>query len=165
MEYIYITRWFWVYKTADLIHDISADIIRFKLIMPNIKIVWSDILMRRYWHNTRDGRAVERSRNRVNLAVKNAVLKEGFCVIRHPNIRSTEIFSSLTVIRFFLLNKCKLGIGLNNSSFFDLLCLSCFFKERRGIILWARWDTLKWRGLARFGGHDSFRYFTSDHIR
>ena len=103
--------------------------------MPNIKIVWSDILMRRYLHNTRDGRAVERSRNRVNLAVKNAVLKEGFRVIRHPNIRSTEIFSSLTVIRFFLLNKCKLGIGLNNSSFFDLYCLSCFFKKRRGIIL------------------------------
>jgi hypothetical protein len=47
--------------------------------------------MRRYWHKARDGRAVERSRNRVNLAVKNAVLKEGFCVIRHPNIRSTEI--------------------------------------------------------------------------
>jgi hypothetical protein len=47
--------------------------------------------MRRYWHKARDGRAVERSRNRVHLAVKNAVLKEGFCVIRHPNMRSTEI--------------------------------------------------------------------------
>jgi hypothetical protein len=44
--------------------------------------------MRRYWHKAR---AVERFRNRVNLAVKNAVLKEGFCVIRHPNIKSTEI--------------------------------------------------------------------------
>ena len=75
-------------KTADLIHDISADIIRFKLLLPNTKIVWSDILMRRYWHKAWDGRAVERSRN---LAVKNAVLKEGFCVICHPNIRSTEI--------------------------------------------------------------------------
>ena len=47
--------------------------------------------MRRYWHKARDGKAVERSRNRVNLAVKNAILKEGFCVIRRPNIRSTEI--------------------------------------------------------------------------
>jgi hypothetical protein len=47
--------------------------------------------MRRYWHKAWDGRTVEHSRNRVNLAVKNAVLKEGFCVIRHPNIRSTEI--------------------------------------------------------------------------
>jgi hypothetical protein len=35
-------------KTAHLIHDISADIIRFKLLLPNTKIVWSDILMRRY---------------------------------------------------------------------------------------------------------------------
>jgi hypothetical protein len=31
--------------------------------------------MRRYWQKARDGRAVERSRNRVNLAVKNAVYK------------------------------------------------------------------------------------------
>jgi hypothetical protein len=67
----------------------SADIIRFKLLMPNTKIVWSDILMRRYWHKARDDRAVERSRNCVNLAAKNTVLKEGFCVIRRPNIRST----------------------------------------------------------------------------
>ena len=44
--------------------------------------------MRRYWHKAENGRAVERSRN---LAVKNAVLKEGFCVIHHSNIRSTEI--------------------------------------------------------------------------
>jgi hypothetical protein len=47
--------------------------------------------MRRYWHTVRDDRTVERSINRVNLAVQNVVLKEGFCVIRHPNIRSTEI--------------------------------------------------------------------------
>jgi hypothetical protein len=59
---------------------------RFKLLLPNTKIVWSDILMRRYWHKARDGRAVERSRNRVNLAVKMQ-----YCVIRRPNIRSTEI--------------------------------------------------------------------------
>ena len=80
--------------------------------------------------------------------LKNAVLKEGFCVIRHPNIRSTEInlyrhdgtrlsdtgnavyLSNVRgAIEYFLvsdshtpfpLNKCKLGIGLNNSSFFDL---------------------------------------------
>ena len=64
-------------KTADLIHDINADIIRFKLLLPNTKIVWSDILMRRYWHKALDGRAVERSRNRVNLAVKKCSTERG----------------------------------------------------------------------------------------
>jgi hypothetical protein len=42
-------------KTADLIHDINADIIRFKVLLPNTKIVWSHILMRRYWHKAWDG--------------------------------------------------------------------------------------------------------------
>ena len=42
--------------------------------------------MRRYWHNANDGKAVELACKRVNLAV----LEEGFCVIRHPNIRTKE---------------------------------------------------------------------------
>ena len=46
--------------------------------------------MRRYWHNANDGKAVEFARKRVNLAAKNAVLKEGFCVIRHSTIRAKE---------------------------------------------------------------------------
>ena len=46
--------------------------------------------MRRYWHNDKDGKAVELVRKRVSLAVNNAVLQEGFCVIRHPNIRAKE---------------------------------------------------------------------------
>ena len=46
--------------------------------------------MRRYWHNANDGKAVEFTRKRLNLAVKNAVLKEDFCVILHPNIRAKE---------------------------------------------------------------------------
>jgi lysophospholipase L1-like esterase len=53
-------------------------------------VAWSEILTRRYRHNANDGKAVELARKRVNLAAKNAVLKEGCCVIHHPNIRAKE---------------------------------------------------------------------------
>ena len=77
-------------KSVDLVNNITSDILRIKLLFPNAKVVWSEILMRRYWHNANDGKAVELARKGVKLAVKNAVLKEGFCVIRHPNIRAKE---------------------------------------------------------------------------
>ena len=74
-------------KSVDLANNITSAILRIELLFPNANVVWSEIRMRRYWHNANDGKAVELARKRVNLAVKNAVLKEGFCVIRHPNIR------------------------------------------------------------------------------
>ena len=77
-------------KSVDLVNNITSDILRIKLLFPNAKVVWSEILMRRYWHNAKDGKAVELARKRVNLAVKYAALKEGFCVIHHPNIRAKE---------------------------------------------------------------------------
>jgi lysophospholipase L1-like esterase len=77
-------------KSVDLVDNITSDILRIKLLFPNAKVVWSEILMRRYWHNANDGKAVELTRKRLNLAVKNAVLKEDFCVILHPNIRAKE---------------------------------------------------------------------------
>jgi len=72
------------------VNNITSDILRIKWLFPNANVVCSEILMRRYWHNANDGKAVELARKRVNLAVKNAVLKDGFCVIRHPNIRAKE---------------------------------------------------------------------------
>ena len=77
-------------KSVDLVDNITSDILRIKLLFSNAEVIWSEILMRRYWLNANDGKAVELARKRVNLAVKNAVLKEGFCVIRHPNIRAKE---------------------------------------------------------------------------
>jgi hypothetical protein len=74
-------------KSVDLVNNITSAILRIELLFTNAKVVRSETLMRRYWHNAKDGKAVELARKRVNLAVKNAVLKEGFCVIRHPNIR------------------------------------------------------------------------------
>jgi hypothetical protein len=46
-------------KRVDLVNNITSDILRIKLLFPNAKVVWSEILMRRYWHNANDGKAVE----------------------------------------------------------------------------------------------------------
>ena len=57
---------------------------------PNARIVWSEILMRRYWHSAQDGRALEKSRKRLNLLVRNFIQTIGGCVIRQSNIRANE---------------------------------------------------------------------------
>ena len=48
------------------------------------------ILIRRYWHSAQDGRALEKSRKRLNLLVRNFIQTIGGCVIRHSNIRASE---------------------------------------------------------------------------
>jgi hypothetical protein len=75
-------------KTFNLIENIETDILRLKLLFPNCRIIWSELLMRRYWHNAKKGTAFEKARKRVNCAIKNFVLSEGNCEIRHPNIRA-----------------------------------------------------------------------------
>ena len=63
---------------------------RLKVMCPNARIVWFAILMRRYWHSAQDGRALEKSRKRLNLLVRNFMQTIGGCVIRHSNIRVSE---------------------------------------------------------------------------
>lgn len=48
-------------KTLELIQNIERDILRLHLLLPNTRIVWSEMLMRRYWHGATDGKAIERS--------------------------------------------------------------------------------------------------------
>ncbi|XP_063439102.1 uncharacterized protein LOC134720647 isoform X1 [Mytilus trossulus] len=78
-------------KTLELIQNIVRDILRLHLLLPNTRIVWSEMLMRRYWHGATDGKAIERSRKRVNSAINNYVLNDGHCIIQHPNIRAQEL--------------------------------------------------------------------------
>ncbi|CAG2186288.1 unnamed protein product [Mytilus edulis] len=78
-------------KTLELIQNIERDILRLHLLLPNTRIVWSEMLMRRYWHGATDGKAIERSRKRVNSAINNYALNDGHCVIQHPNIRAREM--------------------------------------------------------------------------
>ncbi|CAG2243714.1 unnamed protein product [Mytilus edulis] len=78
-------------KTLELIQNIERDILCLHLLLPNTRIVWSEVLMRRYWHGATDGKAIERSRKRVNSAINNYALNDGHCVIQHPNIRAREM--------------------------------------------------------------------------
>jgi hypothetical protein len=55
-------------------------------LMPYTKIVWIDMLQRRYWHTANSGKAIEKTHKRVNLAVRHIVGSiQGF-TIRHVNI-------------------------------------------------------------------------------
>ena len=44
-------------KACELIDDIKRDILRIRLLLPETRIIWSDILMRRYWHVADDGKS------------------------------------------------------------------------------------------------------------
>ena len=68
-------------SSYDLIENIKRDI----LLLPKTHIVWSEILMRRYWHVANDGRAIELVRMRVNSAVNNFMVNEYHFIVRHPN--------------------------------------------------------------------------------
>ena len=75
-------------KSCGLIIDIG----RIRLLLPNTRIIWSEILMRRYWHVAKgDGKIIEKIRKRVNCAVNNLIKNEGHYGIKHPNIRASEI--------------------------------------------------------------------------
>jgi hypothetical protein len=67
-------------KSCGLIIDIKRDIGRTRLLLPNTHIIWSEILMRRYWHVAKgDGKIIEKIRKRVNCAVNNFIKNEGHC--------------------------------------------------------------------------------------
>jgi hypothetical protein len=78
-------------KSWQLFTDIECDLLRLRTLLPDVRIIWSDMLQRRYWHNATDGKAMERVRKRVNFLVRNLVLSFGGCVIHHCNIRAREI--------------------------------------------------------------------------
>ena len=47
-------------KTCNLIENIETDILRLKLLFPKCRIIWSELLTRRYWHNAKKGTALEK---------------------------------------------------------------------------------------------------------
>ena len=49
--------------SVNLIHNIEIDLLRLHMLLPQTKIIWSEILQRRYWHTAISGKAVESREN------------------------------------------------------------------------------------------------------
>jgi hypothetical protein len=81
-----------IVKGKERIELIRCDILRLRTLYPDLQLIWSKILQRRYWLNANNQVAIETSRKRVNLAIKNIFLNESQkgCIIRHPNITVKE---------------------------------------------------------------------------
>ena len=78
-------------KSVELIHNIECSILRLKTLVPSVHLIWSDILPRCYWHGAKSPAKVEKSRKRVNGAVRALFLRNGEMVLRHPSIRVQEL--------------------------------------------------------------------------
>ncbi|CAC5389049.1 unnamed protein product [Mytilus coruscus] len=79
---------------------------------PDIKIIWSDILPRPYWHGTLRPKLVEIAGKRVKCAVKSFKKKEGQYILRYPAIKASE--SNLFRHDGTHLSQVGIGIFLNN---------------------------------------------------
>ena len=79
-------------KGKELIELSRCYIRRLMTLYSDLRLIWSEILQRRYWHNDNNQVAIETSRKKVNLAIKNIFLNEiqKGCIIRHPNITVKE---------------------------------------------------------------------------
>ncbi|CAC5390987.1 unnamed protein product [Mytilus coruscus] len=79
-------------KGKKLIEQIRLDIMRLHVLLPNLSLVWSEILLRRYWHLAENQVAINSTRKRVNAAVRNIFREElnHGLVICHPNIKAQE---------------------------------------------------------------------------
>lgn len=79
-----------VIKSKELVELIRLDVLRLLALYSSLKIVWSEILPRRYWHFADDQSAAEKTRKRINMAVKKIMFEQHGYVISHPNIREKE---------------------------------------------------------------------------
>ena len=69
----------------------KRDLLRMRLLLQKVQIIWSDNLMRHYWHAADNCTAMELARKRVKFAIKK-FMKDDNCsaVINHQNIRVRE---------------------------------------------------------------------------
>lgn len=78
-------------KNRVLIEDIRCSVLRLRSLLPSVRIIWSNILPRHYWHGAENPKQVDKARKRVNSAVKGLVLAEGGAVIGHPALVVKEV--------------------------------------------------------------------------
>ena len=77
-------------KNLDLIHSIEGSIYRLRLLLPDVTIIWSDILQRCFWYGARNQKKINQTRRRVNTAAHRIIRPEGGKMLRHPTIVAKE---------------------------------------------------------------------------
>lgn len=79
-----------------LIEEIQCSFLRYNVLLPNTKLIWSSILPRLYWHGAplNCGGKIDKKRKKINRKIRSFVLDLGGAVISHPNIspKVTELF-------------------------------------------------------------------------
>ena len=77
-------------KNLDLIYSIEGSIYRLRLLLPDVTIIWSDILQRCFWYGARNQKKINQTRRRVNTAAHHIIRPEGGKMLRHPTIVAKE---------------------------------------------------------------------------
>ena len=80
---------------GDLRYFVKAKLNYIHELFPNTKIVWSEILPRKEWRYSRNLKAMDRSRKRLNSAAATEAIRLGGGYIRYPDLKiSNEILWS-----------------------------------------------------------------------
>lgn len=78
-------------KSKELIENIKCSFLRIKVLSPSTNLIWSEMLSRRYWHETLKPVIVEKARKRVNCAIRSFMKEEKQFVIRYPSIKASDV--------------------------------------------------------------------------
>ena len=78
------------YDTKTLIQDMKLVLDKIRCLMPEVKIVWSQLLPRKEWRYSEDVDAMNRSLGRINNAVASDVIRKGGCYIKYPDIKESK---------------------------------------------------------------------------
>ncbi|XP_069592258.1 uncharacterized protein [Ranitomeya imitator] len=77
-------------KGAELYTVMSTDIDRFVCLLPDMVVVWSEIIPRAVWHGAKDVKAIENARKRINTKMSKFVRENYGIVVRHQELEGNN---------------------------------------------------------------------------
>ncbi|XP_077128662.1 uncharacterized protein LOC143784353 [Ranitomeya variabilis] len=80
-------------KGAELYTVRSTDVERFVCLLPDMVVVWSEIIPRAVWHRAKDVKAIENSRKRINTKTSKLVRENYGIVVRHQELEGNNVAS------------------------------------------------------------------------
>lgn len=78
-------------KSIELIHRICPTIRSLWIILPNTKLIWSQILPRLKWRMERNHKAINKARLRINRYIAKFIISNGGFYIRYPEIIESNV--------------------------------------------------------------------------